>query len=262
MRQTHIVLALLLTLTVATPAVAGVRRPVDRESDRGRERHEAMHEQEWSDHASDHEHAWEDHAADHEHERADRDLDWERHAREHAAERDAHARDHARERRRDRVRDERRGPHRKWAEVVHVSPVYDRFRVVEPRQRCRTETITRERGRPRVAGTVFGATAGGALGYGLGHDRRSRRAGTVFGAILGGVLGHEIGDRRARRHRAVEVREIERCRTVDEVSWERRVVGYDVDYRYRGRMYRARMDDHPGRRVRVDVDVRPRVHRF
>jgi uncharacterized protein YcfJ len=78
--------------------------------------------------------------------------------------------------------------------------------------------------------------------------------------IFGGALGHEIGAARARRHGHATT--VERCRTVDAVSWEERVVGYDVDYRYHGRIYRARMDEHPGRRVRVHVDVRPRVHRF
>jgi len=250
MNETKIAVAVLLTLIVAAPTAAGVRRPVDRDTDGGRDRHETQHEQEWERHEENH--------------HAERDA----HGHEHARERDAHVGEHEREQdvfvsRRDDRGNGHRGRHgRKWAEVVGVRPIYDRVRVQAPRQECHTETVTRHRGRPRLGGTVIGATVGGAVGHGMGHDRRSRRRGTIFGAILGGVLGHEIGDRHARRRGRGDTREVERCRTVDTVSWEKRVVGYDVDYKYRGRIYHTQMDEHPGRRIRVKVDVQPRGHRF
>lgn len=260
MHERTIVIALLLAFVVAAPATAGVRRP----SDRGLERHAPQHDEEWAQHDEEHDHEWARHDEEHRSEWRDREERREKERRRHDARHEdewaRHEREHHRER--DRVGARPGKPHRKWAEVVDVRPVYDRFRVVEPRQVCRTETVTRERGRPRLGGTLIGATVGGALGNGIGHDRRSRRRGTIFGAILGGVLGHEIGDRRARRHDFTQTREVERCRTVDRVSWERRVVAYDVDYRYRGRIYHARMDEHPGRRIRVRVDVQPRGHRF
>ncbi len=52
-------------------------------------------------------------------------------------------------------------------------------------------------------------------------------------------------------------REVERCRTVQEV---REVPsGYDVTYRYGGRDFVTRMPFDPGRRVRIAVDIRPVV---
>jgi uncharacterized protein YcfJ len=38
---------------------------------------------------------------------------------------------------------------------------------------------------------------------------------------------------------------------------EQRVVGYNVTYRYAGRNYHTVTDHHPGRTIRVRVDVRP-----
>jgi uncharacterized protein YcfJ len=45
------------------------------------------------------------------------------------------------------------------------------------------------------------------------------------------------------------------CETRTEYQTDERVVGYDVEYEYHGRIYHTRTDSHPGRRIRVAVDV-------
>lgn len=149
-----------------------------------------------------------------------------------------------------------------WAEVLSATPVYQEVRVVTPRTECWVEQVVYERetvGRRSVAPLIVGATVGGVLGSEIGGKGRSRRVGTVVGAVLGGSIGHDIAhrhhDRRSRVRR--EVREEERCETRDVVTWEDRLRGYDVRYRYQGREYETHMDTDPGRQLRVVIHVSP-----
>ncbi len=48
-----------------------------------------------------------------------------------------------------------------------------------------------------------------------------------------------------------------RCRTVNVVYEERRMVGYDVEYQYKGEKYMSRLDSDPGSRLRLRVTVVP-----
>jgi uncharacterized protein YcfJ len=48
-----------------------------------------------------------------------------------------------------------------------------------------------------------------------------------------------------------------RCREVNSVTEQRRIVGYDVEYRYRGEVYTSRLNYDPGERLRVRVQVQP-----
>ncbi len=170
--------------------------------------------------------------------------------------------------RRDRDRHHQDRGHARWAKVVSSTPIYQRVRVVTPVRECWTERVAYERprrshGRRHHSRTpaLLGATIGGLIGSEIGHDRRDRRAASVVGALIGGSIGHDIGHRQGRRHgrhrNAVEYRDERRCETRDQVGWERQVVGYDVDYRYRGRRYHTRLDHDPGRRMKVDVNVKP-----
>jgi uncharacterized protein YcfJ len=169
-----------------------------------------------------------------------------------------------------RDRDEDRGRGR-WAKVLHSTPAFERVRVVTPVRECWTERVAYERSQQRrhrrhhsTTPTVVGATIGGLLGRELGHGRHDRRVATVIGAVLGGSIGHDIGHRHGRnrrhdrRHRnVVRYRNEQRCEMRDVVAYERRVVGYDVEYKYRGRIYQTRMGNDPGRRIKVEVDVKP-----
>jgi len=173
----------------------------------------------------------------------------------------ASRRDHERDRHRDRDR---------WAKVLHASPVHEQVRVVTPVRECWMERVSYERPRRghrrhhSRTPTLVGATIGRLLGREITHDRRGRRIATLVGALVGGSVGHDVSHRRSDRHRrhrnAVAYRNEERCETREEVSWEQQVVGYDVKYKYRGRIYRTRMGHDPGRRMKVAVDVRP-AHR-
>ena len=153
------------------------------------------------------------------------------------------------------------------APVVGVRAINERIPVnreecwSEQRRGYEERRITRQdTGAP--VGTVLGAIAGGVLGHQVGGGR-GRDAATAGGAVVGGLIGNQIdrdngnlgGPGVTEVERRPVTREVERCRTVQEV---REVAsGYDVRYRYGGREFVTRMPFDPGRRIRLAVDVRP-----
>ena len=153
------------------------------------------------------------------------------------------------------------------AAVTSVRPTMDRIPV--NREECWSEhrrgyeerQVTRQDSGAPI-GTVLGAIAGGVIGHQVGNGRGNDVA-TAGGAIVGGLVGNQYdrnngnlgGPPVTEVERHPVTREVERCRTVQEV---REVpVGYEVHYRYGGREFMARMPFDPGRRVRVAVDIRP-----
>lgn len=123
-----------------------------------------------------------------------------------------------------------------YAQVLRAAPVYEMQRVRVPEEHCD--------GGPGVGGTVAGTVVGGVLGNQVGKGD-GRKAATVAGAVLGGVIGRRV-DRNGAH-----------CRTVEVEREERRLVGYDVEYQYKGQTYMSRMAGDPGNRVRVRVSVQP-----
>ena len=141
-----------------------------------------------------------------------------------------------------------------WADVLRVDPVYDTVVDSRPREECYETDVDRRydtRGN-NGAGTVIGAIVGGALGNQVGKGD-GRKAATVAGALIGGAIGND----QARRDDRYYTDSQTRCRTVSERYSERRIVGYDVQYRYRGDVYMSQLDYDPGERMRVRISVSP-----
>lgn len=148
--------------------------------------------------------------------------------------------------------------HQDYARVVDVRPIYREVRVQEPRRECREERVVRREreGGNRTGSAILGGIVGGVIGNEVGSGG-GRDTATVIGAIAGTAAGSEIAKRRAQ---TVERTSYEtRCETVQDVRYEERVEGYNVTYRYQGREYTTRMNQHPGDRIRVHVGVDP-VH--
>jgi uncharacterized protein YcfJ len=144
-----------------------------------------------------------------------------------------------------------------YADVLRTDPIYDYVRVNRPREECYDERVVhRERGGgDPTGGTVLGAIIGGALGNQVGKGD-GRKAATVAGAVIGGAIGRDIDQRNGPPGRSYETTE-RRCRVVDGSYEERQIVGYDVEYRFRGEIYNSRLDYDPGDRLRVRVSVAP-----
>jgi uncharacterized protein YcfJ len=142
--------------------------------------------------------------------------------------------------------------HYGWADVLRVDPVYGVARTEVPRQECYDEPVVRREGGNTAAGTVLGAVIGGVLGNTVGKGD-GRKAATVAGAVAGGAVGHGVAGRGAREYDDT----VTRCRQVSSVSEQRRLMGYDVEYRYHGDVYVSRLNYDPGERLRVRVSVAP-----
>jgi uncharacterized protein YcfJ len=149
-------------------------------------------------------------------------------------------------------------PAHDWARVVRVEPVVVYQQVPVTERFCEVEPVTvveRRRSDDRAA-AVLGAIVGGVIGNQFGRGD-GRDAATAAGALLGYHAVRDSQRRYDRRYggRYVEHRQV--CRNETFYRTEERIVGYDVTYRYHGRLYTTRMNHHPGDRIRVMADVRP-----
>ncbi|MCI1709143.1 MAG: glycine zipper 2TM domain-containing protein [Chiayiivirga sp.] len=144
-----------------------------------------------------------------------------------------------------------------YADVLRADAVYETVRFREPREECYDEPVTvRERGGgDPTGGTVLGAIIGGVVGNQVGSGN-GRKAATAAGAVIGGAIGRDVDRRNGGPDRVYESTE-RRCRVVDVEREDRRIAGYDVEYRYKGDIFVSRLDYDPGNKLRVRVTVAP-----
>jgi uncharacterized protein YcfJ len=146
------------------------------------------------------------------------------------------------------------------AEVIDVEPITRLVRVETPRRECWDEQIPVRHSAPYYGSatpTVIGGIIGGVVGNQFGKGDGNTLM-TVAGALLGSSVVHD----HARRHAATrEYTEYivtqTRCTVRKEYREEERIEAYQVKYSYNGRVYLARMQEHPGDRVSVSVSVVP-----
>lgn len=91
-----------------------------------------------------------------------------------------------------------------------------------------------------IAGGVLGAVVGSRFGGGHGRD-----AATVVGAIGGTMIGNNMGSGSATTTRATTQQQ---CQTVYESG---AVVGYQVTYDYKGKLYTTNLPNPPGEYLRI-----------
>lgn len=146
-----------------------------------------------------------------------------------------------------------------YAKVVRVDPIIHQVKQRVPREQCWQERVPAERHRARddsVTDELIGGLIGGAIGNAIGHNKTNKRVQAVIGAAIGASIAHDLN--RPRNHSYdTGYREVNRCSVSHDVEYREVVAGYNVTYRYHGKEYLARMDHHPGRRIRVNVDVSP-----
>lgn len=139
-----------------------------------------------------------------------------------------------------------------YADVLRADPIYDYVRTSTPREECYDEDVVHRGHKDTSGATVLGAVIGGALGNTVGKGD-GRKAATIAGAVAGGAIAHDAAKRNGHEYVTTE----ERCRIVDGGAEERRIVAYDVEYRFRGEVYQSRLNFDPGERLRVRVEVAP-----
>jgi uncharacterized protein YcfJ len=107
-------------------------------------------------------------------------------------------------------------------------------------------------GQTTGAGALVGAVIGGVIGHQFGGGS-GRDAATAAGAFIG---ANHAAARSYSGTRVVEREVLEtRCETVREARYEEVLDGYDVTYKYHGRLYHTRTARDPGRTIKVRVSV-------
>lgn len=145
-----------------------------------------------------------------------------------------------------------------YARVVSVEPISKTVRVSTPRQECWQEQVSHYEPAKQHSATptIVGAIVGGLIGNELGNNNDARNGGIIVGSLLGGSIGRDIGRKSAgpgHRYYTTE----ERCQTYQGYHEEQRITGYHVAYKYHGNIYHTRMQEHPGKRIKVRVSVTP-----
>ena len=153
-----------------------------------------------------------------------------------------------------------------YARVVNVQPVVETYQVNQPIEQCWDERVpvqqkrhTRNSSRtPEIVGAIIGGVVGNRVGKRGGGNARD--VATVAGAVLGGSIGHDIKRKNSRhndRYEQVRYETVKRCEVRDSYVTREEVVGYDVEYKYLGKVYHTQMSERPGKKIRVNVTVNP-----
>ena len=142
-----------------------------------------------------------------------------------------------------------------WARVVEAEPVTRIIRRPIDKEVCWQEEVYREvpeyRSRvPVVFGVILGGLIGNQFGSGSGRD-----AMTFAGVALGSAIAKDNQSRANPQHFYASLED--RCAINTQWKETHQVIGWDVTYEYRGVTYLTRMQDEPGDRIQVRVNVEP-----
>ena len=119
--------------------------------------------------------------------------------------------------------------------------------------------VRRDRRESRVFPALLGGVLGGAIGNRFG-DGNGRKAMTVLGAFAGAsIAANAARDRDWHRDHYEDAEPQQRrvCNTTYKTETVRHVDGYLVTYRYLGREFEKKTENHPGKRLKIYVSVDP-----
>jgi len=141
------------------------------------------------------------------------------------------------------------------ARVIDAQPIYETLSYNDPIRECHIEERIVRHSRQAKTPVILGSIIGGAIGNELGHGKSNKKVGVVVGSLLGGAIASDINQKHQQQHRHSEVRHERVCTLVDQVRYEQTLVGYNVRYRYQGRVYHTTTANHPGKRIRIAVNI-------
>lgn len=138
-----------------------------------------------------------------------------------------------------------------YGQVIDVTPIYQTVTIPQQRQVCDQGRYERyhhsdRSNQGRVGRAILGGIIGGAIGNKFGKGR-GRDASTALGVLIGaGVGASKDGSRNSNRRN---------CYIESYHREENHFMGYDVTYDYNGNLYQTQMQEHPGDRVRLRINV-------
>ncbi len=142
------------------------------------------------------------------------------------------------------------------AKVISVQPIFKYVTINTPTEHCYKErvTYTDYHDGDRSGRMLLGGLIGGVIGNNIGHGK-SRKARAVVGALIGSQIGSSFADKHAYSEQHVGYER--RCEVQNVSETRKQVDGYEVSYKFRGRIFTTRMPYHPGRRIKLNVSVSP-----
>lgn len=142
-----------------------------------------------------------------------------------------------------------------FAKVLEAEPIYQTVEYDTPERKCWTESVAYQKPHSTSrTGTILGGIIGAAIGNGLGHKKSNRRIGAVAGAVLGASIGSDIS-RNSSGQSTTEYRDQKHCEVTHRIRREEELVGYRVTYKYHGQTYQTRTAKHPGKELKIAVNV-------
>jgi len=142
------------------------------------------------------------------------------------------------------------------AKVLSVTPIYRYVTTNTPTQHCYKERVTHTsyNDGDRDGRMLLGGIIGGVIGNNIGHGK-SRKGRALVGALIGSHVGSSIASRNAysSQHTGYE----NRCETQHVSETKKQIDGYNVSYRFRGRTMTTQTPYHPGRRIKLNVNISP-----
>ncbi len=145
-----------------------------------------------------------------------------------------------------------------YGDVIRTTPIVSHTTESIPRRECSAvphrRVVRRDHRGDSVVPALLGGLIGGAVGHQFGKGN-GKKALTIAGAFAGASIASSAssGKYRDRRHDEYT----ERCRVVRETREITTVEGYRVTYVYLGRQFVRTMDNDPGDRVRIRVQIQP-----
>ena len=141
-----------------------------------------------------------------------------------------------------------------YAPVVNVKLVVQTYRVNNPVEQCWNEEVRTRSSASRSHTTeIIGGLIGAAIGHEFGSGRGQDLA-TVAGAVLGASVGRDIKNQNTK---GATYKVVERCEIVNSYTTQERIVGYDVAYRYNGKVFYTQTSTHPGKQIKLRVNATP-----
>lgn len=144
------------------------------------------------------------------------------------------------------------------ADVVSVQPLTRQ--VSETRQSCTTEVVQeqvisggyQQPQQKSYAGPIVGGVTGAIIGNQVGRGD-GKTAATAIGAAVGAMVGDSMSNNQPQYQQQPQVqsRNVQRCQpytTTHTVS-----DGYDVTYKYNGKIGRTTTQYYPGQQIRVGI---------
>ena len=145
------------------------------------------------------------------------------------------------------------------ARVVSATPIFKYVTINTPTERCYKERVTHTdyNDGNRSGRMLLGGLIGGVIGNNLGHGK-SRKARAVVGALVGSQIGSSIADKHAytKQHSGYQ----QRCEVQNVSETRKRIDGYNVSYKFRGRVFTTTMPYDPGHKIKLRVNVSPVIN--